>query len=48
MHLISVKAIVMSILDTIEYLLQADEELNLGDEDSFKYFLEINECFDNL
>ena len=46
--LISDKAIIMDILNTIEYLLNVDEQAGLYDTHCFKYYLEINQCFDHL
>ena len=37
---------VMSILDTVEHLLQSDIELDLASPNNFQYLLEIGKCFD--
>ncbi len=48
MLLTSEKALVFSILDTIEYMLDLDSQLQLDGEESFRYLIEINGALDHL
>ena len=48
MLILSDKELVMTILDTIEYLFNLDINYGLHDTQSFKYLLETQQCFDLL
>ena len=42
MQLVSEKELVYSILDVIEHMCQADEQMGLEGEHSFQYLIEVN------
>ena len=46
MQMYGEKDIVMSVLDTVSFLLEVDKYANYDGERSFKYLIEINQGFD--